>query len=93
MNWDRRTKQPEGIEDSNCIDLEQNGGAKFVTWEDAPRYTPKRTSPLRGNGLLLEWMDDEAKDFIGNPRVRDGLVDIGCYQYWLMPNGMTLKVK
>jgi hypothetical protein len=38
-------------------------------------------------------MDDEAKDFIGNPRVRDGLVDIGCYQYWLMPNGMTLKVK
>jgi hypothetical protein len=93
MNWSRRTKQPEGVEDANCIDLGLNGGAKFVTWENAPRYTPKRTSPLRGKGLLLAWMAEEATDFAGNPRVRDGKVDIGCFQYWLNPLGFSLWVR
>ena len=93
MNWSRRTKQPEGVEDANCIELGLNGGAKFVTWENAPRYTPKRTSPLRGKGLLLDWMAEEATDFAGNPRVRDGKVDIGCFQYWLNPLGFSLWVR
>ena len=93
MNWKRRAKQPEGVEDSNCIELEQNNGARFVTWENAPRYTPKRTSPLRGKGLMFEWMNDESTDLAGNPRVRDGKVDVGCYQCWLEPVGMSIKVK
>ena len=91
MNWNRRTNQPEGIEDSECIELEDFGGAKFVTWENAPRYTPKRISPLCGAGLILDWMREEgAVDFAGNPRLADGKVDIGAYQYHFNPSGMYM---
>ena len=47
---------------------------------------------MRGWGLLLDWMED-GTDLAGNPRLRDGKVDIGCYQCWLNPVGMVFSVK
>ena len=87
------TPRVEGFEDSGCIELGANGNPRFVTWEDQPRYSPKRVSPLRGAGLLLDWMGETAVDLSGRPRVRDGKVDVGCYQYWFEPVGMSLKVR
>lgn len=38
------------------------------------------SSKARGAGLLLDWMTAEATDLLGEPRTRDGQVDLGCYQ-------------
>lgn len=82
-----------GFVDSEFIGLGASGSPKFVTWEEAPRYTPKLTSPLRGWGLLLDWMTEDATDLAGNPRVREGKVDIGCYQCWLEPKYTSVLVR
>jgi hypothetical protein len=87
------SRREEGYEDSACLELGTDASPRFVTWENVPRYTPKRTSPLRGKGLLLDWMTDDATDIAGNPRVRDGKVDVGCYQCWLDPLGFSLRVR
>ena len=52
----------------------------------------KQKSPLVGKGLVLDWMAD-ATDFAGNPRLRDGKVDIGCYQCWLDPVGIVFSLR
>jgi hypothetical protein len=36
---------------------------------------------------------EDGTDLAGNPRLRDGKVDIGCYQCWLDPVGMVFSVK
>ena len=41
---------------------------------------PKRRSPCRNAGIVESWMTS-ATDIVGNPRVYDRLVDIGCYEY------------
>jgi hypothetical protein len=56
-------------------------------------YTPKLTSPLRGWGLTLDWMTEDATDIAGNPRVREGKVDIGAYQCWLKPKHTSILVR
>ena len=86
----RRTVQAEGVEDSGCIQVAR-GACKFLGEGDHP-YSLKWRSPLRGEGLLLDWMADGV-DFAGNPRLRDGKVDIGCYQCWLDPIGMMLLLR
>ena len=58
---------------------------KFVGAGEHP-YSLKLSSPLIGKGLVLDWMADGV-DFVGKPRLRDGKVDIGCYQCWLNPAG------
>jgi len=45
---------------------------------EAP-YRLTDTSPLIGQGLRLEWMDD-ATDILGKPRLRGKRVDLGPYQ-------------
>lgn len=55
-------------------------------------YSLKLKSPLVGKGLVLDWMANSV-DFAGNPRLRDGKVDIGCYQCWLDPIGFVLQLK
>lgn len=58
-------------------------------------YEPRASSPLVGRGVLMDWMTD-AYDVRGDiadgkyRRLRDGKVDIGCYQCWLDPVGMLL---
>ena len=71
-------------------------GAKprFVMDGTADQYALKHNSPACGCGLVQDWMD-EANDVRGDgfPRLRDGKVDIGCYQCWLDPLGLMLLFK
>lgn len=54
-------------------------------------YALKRASPLRGRGAVSDWMAD-ATDIRGEgyARLRDGKVDLGCYQCWLDAVGALL---
>lgn len=56
-------------------------------------YSLRRGSAARGSGEVLDWMDAAAKDLAGNPRLRDGKVDMGCYQCWLNPVGSFLILR
>ena len=65
---------------------------KFIGAADADNpYALKTGSPLRGRGKVLDWMA-EATDIRGEgfARLRDGKVDIGCYQCWLTPPGFCI---
>ena len=65
-----------------------SANAGFVGGNGAGRYEPGFASPARGAGVVQDWMAD-ATDVRGDaafPRLRDGVVDIGCYQGWLDPN-------
>ena len=55
-------------------------------------YSPRLHSPLVGAGLVMDWMAD-AMDLVGNPRLRDGKVDIGCYECWLNPMGFSFSIR
>lgn len=44
-----------------------------------PYWMPRQGSPVVDKGLLLDWTDSDI-DLGGNPRVRNGAVDIGCYE-------------
>ncbi len=56
-------------------------------------YALSAASPARNAGAAFAW-DDAARDLAGNPRVflRDGVgrVDVGCYEYSLLPRGTLL---
>lgn len=72
---------------------------KFVLAKDAVHpYSLRLSSPLIGRGRVCDWMTG-AYDIRGEEddgkylRVRDGKVDIGCYQCWLNPVGMTVVVR
>lgn len=59
-------------------------------------YEPKYSSPARGAGKPLDWMTADATDIRADPaypRLREGKVDIGCYQCWLDPVGFVMSVK
>lgn len=81
----------EGYENSGCLILADRAAYKFVGKGEHP-FSLRRTSPLRGMGLVLDWMEDGV-DYIGNPRLRDGKVDVGCYQCWLDPIGTVLSFR
>jgi len=68
---------------------------RFVGAEDAnDPYALKTSSPVRGKGLVLDWMAD-ASDVRGDgfPRLRGGRVDIGCYQCWLRIPGLMMSFR
>ncbi|MGI6495049.1 MAG: hypothetical protein ACOX5G_02995 [Kiritimatiellia bacterium] len=58
-----------------------------------PKYMPRRSSVLRRNGAVLDWMDAAALDLAGNPRVEDGTVAIGCYQCAVPQDGTAVIVR
>ena len=63
---------------------------------DGPdKYALKRSSPARGKGLVQGWMADELdiRQDPAFPRLRDGKVDVGCYQCWLNPIGFWFSVQ
>ena len=66
---------------------------KFVLGDAQHPYEPKLGSPLRGRGLVEDWMS-AATDIRGEgfPRLRDGKADIGCYQCWLVPVGFVISL-
>ena len=66
---------------------------KFMFSRDAANpYTLQLSSPARGWGAVSDWMADSS-DLVGNPRLRDGKVDIGCYECWLSTVGFVMMVK
>lgn len=67
--------------------------AKFVGEKaeklGAPAYSLRASSPARGRGDASVFGAD-AHDLAENPRLRDGKLDLGCYQCWLDPVGFLL---
>ena len=61
----------------------QDVNPRFADDGTADAYQVKFGSPARGQGLVRDWMDG-ANDLRGEgyPRLRDGSVDVGCYQCW-----------
>ena len=80
-----------GYESAGCTSIVDRADYKFDGAEPHP-FELKRSSPLRGFGLVLDWME-EGTDFVGNPRLRDGATDVGCYQCWLNPVGTVVSVR
>ena len=76
----------------DCKVLGENWNPAFIGDGDHP-YSTKARSRLCSAGRILSWMTEDSVDLAGNARVRDGKVDVGCYQCWLMPVGMSLKVR
>ena len=76
----------------DCKVLGENWNPAFIGDGDHP-YSTKARSRLCSAGRILSWMTDDATDIAGNPRVRDGKVDVGCYQCWLDPLGFSLRVR
>ena len=72
-----------------------NDNPKFVKDGSRDAYALKRNSPAVGKGLVQVWMAD-ALDIRADeafPRLRDGAVDIGCYQCWLDPIGFSFSIR
>ena len=44
-------------------------------------YTLQDGSPCIDVGYKMDWMDPPATDLAGNPRLHDGQVDMGCYEF------------
>lgn len=61
---------------------------------DCP-YSLRYSSPARGKGLVQDWMVDacDIRRDDRYARLRDGKVDIGCYQCWLEPAGSLLLLR
>ena len=83
--------QDASLTNANLNVMGASWDAGFVGDDEHP-YSLKLKSPLVGKGLVLDWMAD-ATDFAGNPRLRDGKVDIGCYQCWLDPVGIVFSLR
>lgn len=77
-----------GFEDGKIEAIGSFANARFIGTGDYP-LTPGRRSPLRGSGLVLDWMSD-GTDLAENPRLSDGGVDIGCYQHVPKENGFIV---
>ena len=72
-----------------------NGSPKFVADGSRDSYALKRSSPAVGQGLVQDWMTDatDIRQDPACPRLRDGKVDIGCYQCWLDPVGLWFSIR
>ena len=72
----------------------QFSNMKFDSRNEEHPYSLRYNSPARGLGELLGWTDgdlDIRKD-AAYPRIRDGKVDLGCYQCWLDPIGFKFYI-
>jgi len=49
-------------------------------------------SPCIDTGTNMAWMDPPATDLDGNPRVQDGTVDMGCYEFVPEPCCLLLVI-
>ena len=72
-----------------------NDNPRFVLDGSRDAYALKLSSPAIGKGLVQDWMTDalDIRDNEACPRLRDGAVDIGCYQCWLRPFGLAILIK
>ncbi|MCQ2390665.1 MAG: hypothetical protein MJ240_04525 [Kiritimatiellae bacterium] len=80
------------VQETNII---TNDVAGFDPKSVAHPYSLSYSSPARGKGLVQDWMAD-AHDIRRDDRyarLREGKVDIGCYQCWLEPAGTLLLLR
>ena len=58
-------------------------------------YSLKRSSPALGKGLVQDWMSasTDIRSDAAYSRLRDGMVDIGCYQCHLIPAGTVVSFR
>ena len=72
-----------------------NDNAGFVGGDGPDRYALRYGSRARGKGLVQDWMTDalDIRRDPAFPRLRDGAVDIGCYQCWLDPIGFSFSIR
>ena len=61
----------------------------MARYPDEPYWSLSLKSPLAGKGDPLAFTDADL-DLAGRPRLRDGKIDVGCYQCWLNPLGFML---
>ena len=72
----------------NCVELDPKfNGTKDEAY---PYYMPLASSKAVNAGKTIDW-GAGAVDLCGNPRVRDGLVDIGCYESVIPPIGFIIR--
>ena len=79
---------------TNNIIYASKAGFCGAVKDSAHPYSLRTSSPARNVGVAEDWMAT-ANDIrgAGYPRLRDGKVDLGCYQCWLNPVGMTIGFK
>ena len=72
-----------------------NNNPRFVDDGSRDSYALKTSSPAVGKGLVQDWMADalDVRNDSRYPRLRDGLVDIGCYECWLDPVGTYIMFR
>ena len=87
-----RTFKNENFADGVNWQLGSVQKARFCGAGDQPYYALKFGSPLRGKGLVLGWMAG-GEDIEGNPRLRDGLADVGAYQCWSNPEATLILIR
>lgn len=80
--------------ESSCVQKTNPGflDPKQLEELNVPAYSLKNTAAARGLGLSLGWTAADT-DLAGNPRIRDGKVDLGCYQCWTNPNSFIIVVR
>ena len=76
------------------IKYSSNAGFCGEVKDPAHPYSLRRGSIARNVGTIENWMTN-ANDVrgVGYPRLRDGKVDLGCYQCWLDPFGITVSFR
>ena len=72
-----------------------NNNPRFVDDGSRDSYALKRGSPAREKGLVQDWMTGalDIRNDESYPRLRDGKVDIGCYECWLDPVGTQMIIR
>lgn len=87
---------PQGYSWSGLI--ESNAPRFIGRGNPSHPFSLRRTSPARGKGTVYDWMLD-AYDIRGDiddgryHRIRDGKVDLGCYQCWLGLKGTVMVIR
>ena len=94
---------PGGLDDLSgivaCTGLIRSNNPGFrLSRDERHPYSLKYGSAAIGKGTLEDWMisayDIRYKEDNGRYlRVRDGKVDLGCYQCWLDPTGFAISVR
>lgn len=77
------------------VNIVTNNNPRFVDDGSRDSYALSPRSPAVGKGLVQDWMEGafDIRHDAAYPRLRDGLVDIGCYECWLNPPGTQFIIR
>ena len=83
----------------SCTALISSNNPRFCLSSDAAHpYALRANSPVIGKGTVEDWMANayDIRNVIDGGeylRLRNGKVDLGCYQCWLDPSGMVMILR